>query len=128
MRLMAARSIDHARVLNLSDLREPKSPVLMRLLAHLEGVSDGAGHTLFGGERDRELRGLIGPAGRVSMLAGWGRHKALESLAKACVDRFKGWHRVGVPVPGARHLYAHPSPMLQRMKDQWLQDVMAQFP
>ncbi|MBF0589265.1 MAG: DUF1643 domain-containing protein [Magnetococcales bacterium] len=127
MRLMAAAGVGHARVLNLSDLREPKSPLLMRQLVRLEGVRGGEGHSLFGGGRDAAFRALAGPEGAVPVLAGWGRHRALEPLARQCLKRLAGWRIIGVRPDEGQPLYAHPSPMLQRMKDQWLDIVMRQL-
>ncbi|MBF0156042.1 MAG: DUF1643 domain-containing protein, partial [Magnetococcales bacterium] len=70
MRIMAAKGFRHARVLNLSDLREPKSPLLLARLAGLAALPDGALHSLFGGMREGERRALLGEAGAAPLLLG----------------------------------------------------------
>ncbi|MBF0162296.1 MAG: DUF1643 domain-containing protein [Magnetococcales bacterium] len=127
MRLMAARGWSHARVLNLSDLREPKSVQLMKTLDRLEGVAGGGRHSLFCPERHQECRHCMGPPGAVPVLIGWGRDASLAPLARQCLRQLHGWRTIGVPVGEDGIFYAHPSPMLQRKKEQWLLDVLAQL-
>ncbi len=127
MRLMVARGFRHARVLNLSDLRQPKSPVVARMISRLVPSPGGDFHTVFSPSRDRELTALLGPTAAVPVLAGWGRHPAFRPLAERCLERLADWRIIGVPVDGTAVFYAHPSPMLQRLKDQWLEKVLAMW-
>ncbi|MBF0453926.1 MAG: DUF1643 domain-containing protein [Magnetococcales bacterium] len=128
MRLMAALGLEHGRVLNLSDLREPKSPVLFKKMADLEGVPHGEGHSVFSSPRGQELKNLLEyQSANKSVLVGWGRDRALLPLARLALDRFSGWTLYGQPVNGEGTLYSHPSPMLQRMKEAWLDQVLKQI-
>ncbi|MBF0612238.1 MAG: hypothetical protein HQL55_14040 [Magnetococcales bacterium] len=124
MRVMAVRGYQHARVMNLSDLREPKSNLLMEKIAHLAGKPHGGVHSIFCGERLPELQAVMPPES-APVLVGWGRHAALLPLARQCLQRLQGRRLVGVAV--GEGLYAHPSPMLQRLKDQWVVDLLAQL-
>ena len=127
MRIMAAKGFQHARILNLSDLREPKSLILMPILESLYATPNGNRHSIFCDDRTPERQRLMGTCGAVPVLAGWGRHKKLRPLAKQCVEKLQGWRVIGVPVDDERFFYAHPSPMLQRKKDHWLATVLEQL-
>ena len=127
MRVMAEKGFQHARVLNLSDLREPKSPRLIATIERLRTIPGGSRHTLFCDERTQERAQLMGPCGAVPVLAGWGRDKKLLPLARQCMDTLAGWHILGEPVGAEGALYAHPSPLLQSRKDHWLNGVLRQF-
>lgn len=126
MRVMAVRGWAHARVFNLSDLREPKSMQLMKTLATLAQVAEGARHSLFCPARRAEREALMGPQGAIPVLIGWGRDVHLRPLAVQCLQVLQGWKKIGLPLDAEGIFYAHPSPMLQRHKDHWLATILAQ--
>lgn len=120
MRLMASRRWDHTRIINLSDLREPKSGRFLETVEYLETVSRGGIHSIFNPERVNELHQLTGIRGQAPVVLGWGRDTGLLTLAKQALGALDGWNLTGVPAGDGGFLFAHPSPMLQRHKDQWL--------
>ncbi|MEO5340136.1 MAG: hypothetical protein H7837_06410 [Magnetococcus sp. MYC-9] len=126
MRVMVAHGWQHARVLNLSDLRETRSLRLMHTLDILARVVGGERHSLFCPARTEERRQLMGPPGGAPVLIGWGRDIRLAPLARQCLQQLQGWRLIGLPVDTEGLLYAHPSPMLQRKKEQWLAAILAQ--
>ncbi|MBF0183340.1 MAG: hypothetical protein HQM06_02975, partial [Magnetococcales bacterium] len=119
-----AQGYGHARVLNLSDLREPKSPLWLKQVQQLVALPGGAGHSLFSAARRSEREQLMGEVGRVPVLVGWGRDEGMRPLAAQCRQALHGWRLVGVPVDDEGLFYAHPSPMLQRAKERWLQEIL----
>lgn len=127
MKVMAARGWQHARVLNLSDLRESKSPLLfqhLRRLAEAGGTAADA-HSIFSPGRRAELLSRIGPVeGSPPVILGWGRHKALTPLADLCLGALAGRVTVGVQAPEGPLSYAHPSPQLQALKDAWIERIL----
>lgn len=123
MRVMAARGLVHARVMNLSDLRQPKSALFLDQVARLAQVRGGGVHSIFCPERQEELQQLLPPP-VVPVLVGWGRDGGLLSLAEQCLHRLRGRCIIGVAVAGEPRLFAHPSPMLQRLKEQWVAAVL----
>ncbi|ABK44333.1 conserved hypothetical protein [Magnetococcus marinus MC-1] len=123
MRVMAAMGYQHGRILNISDLRETKSPRLVAKVTALASHSEGGLHALFAPQRQAELHGLLGDDLNVPIVIGWGRHKGLLPLARQAMTALQGRTLVGIEVEPLR--YAHPSPMLQVMKDAWLQTVIA---
>lgn len=125
MKVMAARGWRHARVLNLSDLRESKSPNLFRHVKALAAVPGGDAHSVFSAARRPELLGHIGPVeGSPPVLLGWGRHKVLNPLAELCLAALEHRPLVGVQAPEGPLSYAHPSPQMQAHKDAWLAAIL----
>lgn len=127
MRLMVAKGFRHARVFNLSDLREPKSPRLFKQIEALGKIEAGTGHSLFSPLRQEECRRLLGANCSRPVILGWGRHRSLIPLAQWALDRLAGRPLFGVSVDNHPHLYAHPSPMLQRAKERWVDQVLDQM-
>ncbi|MEG3640947.1 hypothetical protein [Magnetococcus sp. PR-3] len=124
MRVMAAMSYQHARVMNISDLRETKSPRLIALVKDLAEQPGGGMHALFAPGRSKECQGLMGTDRSTPVLVGWGRHKGLLPLVQQAMQTLQGRPMVGVPVEGQPMLFAHPSPMLQKMKEAWLSQIV----
>lgn len=125
MKVMAARGWRHARVLNLSDLRETKSPNLFKHVAALAALPNGDAHSIFSDTRRDELLCRIGPAeASPPVILGWGRHKTLFPLADKCLAALEGRAMVGVQTPEGPLAYAHPSPMMQKAKDAWIERIL----
>ena len=125
---MLAMGFKHGRVLNLSDIREPKSPVLFKKILELAVVPGGGVHSIFSPERRREFEDLSGNSGGdLPLLIGWGRNAALIPLAKQALRRLAGFSIYGKPIDDEAILFAHPSPMLQRMKEEWVDLVLLQM-
>ena len=126
MRVAVACGWSHVRVLNLSDLRDPKSGSFLERVNALEDDLRGGLHSLFSVERSREcavgLRRHLEP-----ILVGWGQDMGLVPLAEQCVNRLDGAPMVGVESSIHPVLNAHPSPMLQRMKVAWLERMIEQL-
>lgn len=125
MKVMAARGWRHARVLNLSDLRETKSANLFRHVQTLATLPRGDTHSIFSAARREELLGHIGPVEHSPpIILGWGRHKTLYPLAEQCLEALDGRRMVGVEAPDGPLAYAHPSPMMQKAKDAWIERIL----
>lgn len=73
--------IRHIRVINLSDLRTPKSG---ELFATMQTLSDD-GHSVFSTRRREELDRALG-ASEVPVLFAWGLADQLKVLARSCLD------------------------------------------
>ncbi|MBF0099218.1 MAG: hypothetical protein HQM04_02970 [Magnetococcales bacterium] len=124
MRVMAARGWGHARVLNLSDLRQAKSLLWRQQVAQLASVPGGEKHSLFCAARQEERHRIMGPTGAIPVLLGWGRDEEMRPLAQQCLRALQGWPVMGVPTDEEGIFYAHPSPMLQKAKDRWLEEIL----
>jgi hypothetical protein len=121
---MAAQGWGHARVLNLSDLRQAKSLLWRQQVEQLAGVPGGERHSLFCAARQEERQRIMGAQGAIPVLLGWGRDDGMRPLAQQCLHALQGWSVLGVPTDPEGIFYAHPSPMLQKAKERWLEEIL----
>jgi len=126
MRIMQVTGWTHVRVLNLSDIREPKSPLLFQSMRQLHGILSEPVHSIFSDARLAEYHALFGDR-RSPVIAGWGRHPDLEPLARLFFARIPDVRLLGVAVPGSPLRYGHPSPHVHQQKLAWLQTVLEQL-
>jgi hypothetical protein len=112
--------IRHIRVINLSDLRTPKSA---ELFATMDRLSDD-GHSLFSKRREAELRKALGPD-HVPVLRAWGLAAPLKPLAEICVATTSARRVLGLTDNGL--LYRHPLPQRADLQLAWLTQLSAQI-
>ncbi len=124
MRVAVEKNWSHVRVLNLSDLRDPKSGGFIQKVAALSGVMGGHSHSMFRPERTAELERSLRRKTRTPILLGWGQNPELLPLVEQCLERIAGEPTVTVPSDVHPLLNAHPSPMLQKKKIEWLETIL----
>ncbi|VGO20297.1 DUF1643 domain-containing protein [Pontiella sulfatireligans] len=125
MRVAVSTGWKHIRVLNLSDLRDPKSGSFLQKVDALTGVMGGHVHSMFCAERATECAHARKRRSPAPILLGWGQDLGLLPLVEQCLQRIEGEPTCTVPSEVHPLLNAHPSPMLQKKKLQWL-ETMAQ--
>lgn len=125
MRLMHYRLWRHVRVLNLSDLRDPKSGKFVERYAALEAEEQSEIHCVFSAERNDELACRLGPADKVPVICAWGVSPDLDPLIRRCMDRLAGRRVLGLLKQNTSDKYFHPLPTLQRAKEAWVSDMVA---
>lgn len=122
--LLAAQSRgrhwQHARVLNLSDLRTPKSAVFIEKLRQY--AADGS-HSLFSAARRSECQALLQDL-RTPVLCGWGLSPHFAPLAQQALAAVAGHPVLGLSVDGV--LYRHPLPQRFDLQQKWLADMAEQ--
>ena len=125
MRLLLAaqqqgRAWQHARVLNLSDLRTPKSAIFIEKLAAYAGDD---GHSLFSIARKAQCAQLLGhPA--TPVLCAWGLSTHFVPLAQRALAAVQGHLVLGLSADGV--LYRHPLPQRHDLQLQWLAQMQQQ--
>ena len=127
MRLLLAAqakglSWQHARILNLSDLRTPKST---EFVEKLQRYTDHSEHSLFCDARRAECAALFANPSTPGLL-GWGLNPAFGSWADRALSAAQGHLQLGVSSDG--RLFRHPLPQRQDMQLAWLASVVAQLP
>lgn len=127
MRVAVHRNWKHIRVLNLSDLRDPKSGSFLQKVDALSGIMGGHVHSMFCRERADELAHSLKRKSRTPILSGWGQDAGLIPLAAQCMKRLEGEPVCTVTSDVHPLLNAHPSPMLQSKKLQWLESVVGEL-
>lgn len=116
---LGAPRIRHIRVINLSDLRTPKSAELFATLPHAPGW-----HTIFAPSRRAELQRALGAPATPVLLA-WGMAKQLRPLAQQALDALQGRPTLGLSDDGTA--FRHPLPQRYDLQQQWLQDMAKQL-
>ena len=124
MRIAVAKNWHHIRILNLSDLRDPKSVSFLRRVDAFNEIMGGATHSIFSEERNKERIHALTRASSAPILLGWGQDPGLIPLAQRCIKKLEG--ELFYTVPSEKHplLNAHPSPMMQTKKELWLKQIL----
>jgi hypothetical protein len=125
MRIMVSKDWKHVRVLNISDLRDPKSPSFIARTQKLAALPGGGRHSLFSEARSDERTDMLKRQPGAPFILGWGQDAGLIPLAKQCLSRIEGGKIIAVPAGNDPALTAHPSPMLQKKKEEWLDAILA---
>jgi hypothetical protein len=127
MRLMQRFGWAHVRVLNLSDIRQPKSNQFFQMAMELEEM-EFSGHSIFSDTRQNELRKRLHLKAKAPVICAWGVSPMLTNLATQCTGRLLpnekviGLRKVDVP-----HGYYHPLPSLQAAKEKWVSEIADQI-
>ena len=110
----------HARVLNLSDLRTPKSAIFIEKLRQYD-CDDS--HSLFSEARRTEREDLFRQQ-RTPVLCAWGLSPHFGPLAQRALTAIAGHPLLGLSVDGL--LFRHPLPQRFDLQQQWLARMQAQ--
>jgi len=127
MRIGVIKNWHHIRVLNLSDFRDPRSGSFLQRVEACREIINGQTHSIFCDERQDEYCHAMNRKPGAPVLLGWGQDSGLIPLARQCLKRIAGEKTVSVPsfaAPDNPLLNAHPSPMLQKKKIQWLENML----
>lgn len=116
----SGRPWQHARVLNLSDLRTPKSSVFIE---KLRLYADDTSHSLFCSSRRSECQSLFQYAS-TPVLCGWGLSVQFAPLAERALAAISGHLVLGLTDDGVR--YRHPLPQRFDLQKKWLSDMEKQ--
>jgi hypothetical protein len=127
MRVAVRQGWKHIRVLNLSDLRDSKSGSFLQKADALSGIMGGHVHSMFCAERAAELAHALRRKDPTPILLGWGQDPGLIRMAEQCLDRLDGEPTCTVASDVHPLLNAHPSPMLQSKKLEWLETIIREF-
>ena len=123
--LLAAQKVGrpwrHARVLNLSDLRTPKSAIFIEKLA-LYAQDDC--HSLFSDLRRSECEALLANVA-TPVLCAWGLSPHFVPLARRALAAVVGHPVLGLSDDGV--LYRHPLPQRFDLQQQWLAKMALQL-
>lgn len=124
MRVAVSQDWAHIRVVNLSDLRDPKSGSFLQKVGELRELIGGHVHSIFCEERTDECAHALTRNGKSPILLGWGQDRGLLPLAEQCMRRIASEPVVTCCSPVHSLLNAHPSPMMQRKKEEWLERIL----
>ncbi len=114
------------RVLNLSDLRNPKSGSFVKQFESLERETGFIEHSLFTDKRREELKRKFPSELVAPVVFGWGVNPDLDPLIQRCMDKIGRLPGItGIQQPGTKDKYRHPLPALQAHKREWVEQILA---
>ncbi|NLK94542.1 MAG: hypothetical protein GX275_05035 [Clostridiales bacterium] len=120
MRVMEIKRWKHVRIINLSDIREPKSKIFYDFVRK----TDNNLHSIFDKRRAHELKQCISNREN-KIIAAWGKDKSLDKLINLAISSELINERIGVNSSDDKKHYSHGSPLLDTQKKQWLRDIIA---
>lgn len=123
MQVMLNCGYEYARVLNLSDLREPKSNEFYKLMTELD--SRGIAHSIFDDRRKEDFNRLW--VNNVPVIFGFGVSHKLKKLALKALEVCKVQKPYGVQKSGVIYGYYHPLPQIYSKQQEWVNIVSRQF-
>ncbi len=105
-----------ARVLNLSDIREPKSQIFFDLIQTAD-----SSHSIFDDSRADDFTELF--VRDVPVIFAWGVDKKLQLLADMAIDKIQATKPIGILKDGTHSAYYHPLPQNYDRQKQWLENI-----
>lgn len=128
MRLMRHCEWGHVRVLNLSDLRCPKSNEFFEQFNRLEQDDSFDSHSIFSIRRRNELISKLTRHDDILLICAWGVSAKLDPLIERCTSRIAKCTTIkGLKKEGTTNKFLHPLPSLQSQKVQWVNRMVKQL-
>jgi hypothetical protein len=125
MRLMHYCEWRHVRVLNLSDLRCPKSGVFFKQFKELEADLSFDAHSIFSDRRNDELASKLIKG--IPVIRAWGVSPHLDPLIDRCIAKLTKAKAVrGLMKEGTTNKFLHPLPSLQSQQVEWVNRMVEQ--
>ena len=123
VKVMESCGFTHARVLNLSDFRTPKSDDLFKFINSVD--ESKIPHSIFFEERQLELETLF--SNQVPVIYAWGVDPRLVPLALKAVKRLKVARPTGLLKKDFTCSYYHPLPRNRDGQKDWVTKISAQL-
>ncbi len=125
MRVMSYCKWKHVRVLNLSDMRDPKSGKFVKRYRKIENDTGFLGHSIFSDVRVNELQNKLKRSEATPVICAWGVSSDLDPLIERCINKISHITEVtGLLKNGTKNKYFHPLPTLQKDKEKWVNDMI----
>jgi hypothetical protein len=123
MKVMLNAGFEYARVLNLSDVREPKSNVFYKKMAELD--TKGIAHSIFDDSRKEDLSQLW--VNNITVIYGWGVSSKLKPLALKAIAACNVSNPYGILKANTNWAYYHPLVPIHSKQLEWIKQVSEQF-
>ncbi len=125
MEVMTENGYGTAVVINLSDVREPKSSHFSRKLKGLSFGSVGEKHSLFSEQRYEELSGIIDKCGSCPVIFASGVNYKLRFLTREAISKFEDNRIIGIK--NMKDLFYHPLPRSKQKQEEWVDEINRQI-
>jgi len=128
MRVMHYCGWSHVRVLNISDMRDPKSGSFVERFSDIESRAGFFAHSVFADNRFFELRRKLNKKPGAPIVCAWGVSSDLDPLIERCLGKVANTPSLtGLKKPCTENKYFHPLPTLQKDKEHWVTNIVAQI-
>lgn len=117
MKVMKNCDFDFARILNLSDLREPKSSVFYKKIEELEKLK--IPHSIFDKNRKNDYETLF--VKNIPVIFAWGVNEKLSELATLTIKRIGEVNPIGLKKN--EYAYYHPLPQSFTKQKEWVEKI-----
>ena len=125
LRVMSYCNWNHVRVLNLSDMRDPKSGKFVERYKKIENDTGFVEHSIFSDVRENELQRKLKINKVAPVVCVWGVSSDLDPLIERCINKISHINEVtGLLKEGTKNKYFHPLPTLQTDKEKWVNDMV----
>lgn len=126
MRVMHYCGWEHVRVLNISDMRDPKSGSFVDRYHDIENRTGFSAHSLFSDRRSDEFGRKLNRKPEAPIVCAWGVSPNLDPLIERCLKVVADMAGLaGLKKPSTENKYFHPLPTLQKDKEQWVTNLVA---
>jgi hypothetical protein len=123
MRLMGVQGWERVKVLNLSDLRVPRSQDFFKRVKAFEDQEGHDGHSIFSKARHELVSGLgRQPGGPI--MAAWGVDPALKQLAKMALQALSSASILGLRHDNGEWAYRHSLPQTTSAQERWRREAL----
>jgi hypothetical protein len=122
MRLMRYCNWNHVRVLNISDMRDPKSGKFVQRYVDLEKGTGFTAHSIFDDERTIEVNLKLKRKKTAPIVCAWGVSDDLDPLIDRCLGKIGDQLITGLLKNSNK--YYHPLPTLQKAKVEWVDKMV----
>lgn len=122
MAVMEQCGFKYARVLNLSDVCQPKSKQFYKTLEILE--KDVISHSIFYDSRNNDFKKFF--KYNVPVIYAWGVSRHLKVLAQLCVEKTNVKNPLGVKKDNYHLAYWHPMQRFKSNREKWVGDIVQQ--
>ncbi|MCF6253175.1 MAG: DUF1643 domain-containing protein [Thiomicrorhabdus sp.] len=128
MRVMKFCKWNHVRVLNISDMRDPKSGKFIQRYMQVENETGFLDHSIFSNLRKKELESKLKRKMAAPVVCAWGVSTGLDPLIKRCVNKTSCITEIsGLLKNGTTNKYFHPLPTLQTDKEKWVSNMVSKL-
>jgi hypothetical protein len=123
MKVMIACKLQYARVLNLSDIREPKSNKM--LLKLLEMDKKEIPHSIFDDRRREDFDSLF--TKDIPIIFAWGVSIKLQNLAENAIKIIDADYPIGMAKEDLKWAFYHPLPQNYNKQADWVAYIIKQL-
>lgn len=124
MRVMHYCKWSHVRVLNISDMRDPKSGKFTERFIDIEKRTNFIEHSIFSYQRSSELKSKLTANSNIHIICAWGVSTDLDPLINRCLKKVNINHVKGLLKQNSNDKYFHPLPTLQKDKELWVNNMV----